>query len=66
MKNTTQNGEILVYLQKGNKITALTALEHFGCLRLSARIHNIRDWGFDVKTEIVKTKTGKHIAEYSL
>lgn len=63
----TQNEEILAHLQSGQSITAMQALEDFGCFRLAARIKNLRDKGHLIKTEqIVTRRTKKHVARYSL
>lgn len=66
MDTKTQNEKILSWLQRGKKITQLAALSRFKCLRLSARIGTLRKRGHDIKTELVKTDSGKWVAEYSL
>jgi len=38
----TQNEQILNYLKDGNSITPKTAYEKFNCMRLGARIHDLR------------------------
>ena len=65
MSEQTQNQQILEYLKRGNKITALEALYQFGCFRLSARIFNLRQRGFNIITDKKKVD-GKTFAEYSL
>jgi hypothetical protein len=63
----SQNKQILEYLKNGNSITPLTALEKFNCLRLSARILDLKDKGYNIKTEMVKSKlSGKTYAKYTL
>lgn len=62
MKTQTQN--ILAHLQLGNSITPIEALNMFGCLRLGARIHDIKRLGYDVITEIKQVGDHKHVAEY--
>lgn len=62
----SQNKAILNALKRGAKLTPLEMLHWFGCLRASARIHDLRSKGFDITTEMVKTKTGKRVAQYSL
>lgn len=57
---------ILVALKNGEKITPLSALEKFGCLRLSARIWDLRHEGYPIVTKNITTPQGKSIAEYSL
>ena len=81
MKAKTQKEQIRFYLESGGKLTPMAALNFWGCFRLSARISNIKDdYLFEyyeqkpsnrkpikhIHTEIVKTASGKRIAEYSL
>ena len=61
----SQNKQILNYLLSGKKLTPLTALNKFGCFRLSARILDLRKEGHNITTENVTSK-GKTFAEYSL
>lgn len=65
-RRPTQAGRILAYLRAGNRITALDALERFGCFRLAARIHELRREGWNVQERTVETRGGKRVAEYSL
>ena len=62
--NRTQNDMILVALKNGERITPLSALEQFGCFRLSARIWDLRNV-HPIKTRHVSTPQGKVVAEYS-
>jgi|TARA_R110002110_G_scaffold101926_1_gene258741 hypothetical protein len=62
----SQTTDILDWLNAGKPITALEALQIFGCFRLAARIADIRAKGIEVTTDTVKTHTGKSIAQYSL
>ena len=64
--STSQTALILAHLSQGKAITPLEALAKFGCLRLSARIWDLRDKGYDIKTRIVTTSTNKNVAEYYL
>jgi hypothetical protein len=59
----SQNDEILTQLKSGNRITPLGALKKWGCLRLGARIHDLRSLGHQIETSIV-TRKGKRYAEY--
>lgn len=61
-----QSTKILNHMLSGGSITALEALQLFGCLRLAARIHDIRGMGIEVKSGSMTTETGKRIAVYSL
>ena len=65
MAKQTQDKQILEYLERGNKITALEALYQFGCFRLSARIFKLRQQGHNIITDKKKVD-GKTFAEYSL
>lgn len=61
----SQCNSILAYLQNGNKITPIEALNKFDCFRLSARIAELRKDGYAIKTEIIH-KGNKRFAEYSI
>ncbi len=61
----SQTERITKYLLSGKKITALKALKLFNCFRLSARIQTIKQ-NYKVTVDMVKTKTGKRIAEYKI
>lgn len=52
----TQNEMILKYLQDYGSITPLDAIREFGCLRLSARIADLRARGYEIETEIQTSK----------
>jgi hypothetical protein len=65
MKTETQNGLIKIWLLKGYTITQLDALKMFGCFRLSARISDLKDQGFNIVTKMVKVND-KRVAQYSL
>ena len=66
----TQNRQILQWLQDGHALTPLEALRKFGCLRLSARIKDLRDLGIEIDTGkkqiIDRNGRKKIVAEYSL
>lgn len=53
------------HLESGKTITPLEALSRYGCLRLGARIYDLKQDGLPVKTEI-KRNGRKRFAEYSL
>ena len=52
-------------LEKGKNITALDALKNYGCLRLAARVLDIKNAGYNVDQNMVK-KNGKTFASYYL
>ena len=60
----SQNKQILSHLQSGLSITPVQALTRFGCFRLAARIHFLRQKGHNIKTELKETPTGKSYALY--
>lgn len=66
----TQNKIILKHLKTHRGITALTAFEKYGILRLSGRIFDLREKGCNIVTvnrEITdRYGTRKTIAEYRL
>lgn len=61
----SQTAEILKALKKGKKLTPLEALDKFGAFRLGARILELRQAGYDIKTRMVR-KGRARVAEYSL
>ena len=65
MKTESQNAIIKGWLLNGRSITALDALNMFGCFRLSARIANLKDQGMDIITDMVQVND-KRIARYTL
>jgi hypothetical protein len=63
MKPESQNALIKGWLLNGYSITPMEALNMFGCFRLSARIANLREEGYDIVTEMV-TINDKRVANY--
>jgi len=53
------------WLLNGKTITALQALNKWGCMRLSARINELRNEGFPILTDNIK-QNGKIFARYRL
>jgi len=62
----SQNAKILSWLENGNKITALEALQLFGCFRLASRVHDLRERGHNITKEMIIQPNGKRVAQYSL
>ena len=62
----SQVDQIQAALQRGERLTALDALERFGCNRLAARIFEIAQRGFPIHTEILVLSNGKKVAEYRM
>jgi hypothetical protein len=61
----SQSKQIIRHLLNGGELTALQALKKFQCLRLGARIYDLRRQGFDINTEMVQ-RGEKRVALYSL
>lgn len=66
--SATQGEKILNYLMEGHTITAIEALNLFGCLRLASRISDlVHKEGYIIYKEMIKDpKTGKRYAQYSM
>lgn len=62
----TQAEQILAALKQGRKITALDALNEFGCMRLGARVLELKDEGYVIEGERFKTPSGKNVKRYFL
>lgn len=66
----TQNEMILDHLKTFGRITPMKALEEYGCMRLSARIADLKERGYrdNIRTEFIsrKNRFGKTVtfAEY--
>ena len=62
----TQMDRILAHLLGGGSLTALEALDRFGCSRLAARIGDIRAMGYQVHAEMVTLDNAKRVARYRI
>ena len=60
----TQKNEIKSHLKMGFRITAIDALDKFGCFRLAARIKDLKDEGMEIDKVMVKTASGARVAQY--
>jgi hypothetical protein len=64
-KNTiSQNDSILAYLQSGKKLNPIEALNLFQCFRLTSRICDLKQRGFNIKKQFVKVSSGKKVMSY--
>ena len=61
--NMTQTQAIYEYLKQGNSLTPLDALSLFGCMRLEARIWELKQQGIDIQMDMIK-HNDKHFARY--
>tara|TARA_B100000579_G_scaffold433396_1_gene452066 strand:+ start:929 stop:1159 length:231 start_codon:yes stop_codon:yes gene_type:complete len=62
----SQNKQIKAHLEKGNTITAISALANFNCFRLAARIKDLKDTGMTIKKRMITNKHGRRYAMYWL
>lgn len=62
----SHNAVILGHLKSGRTITPLEALRLYGCMRLAARVHDLKGRGNDIITRQKHLKNGKKVAEYVL
>lgn len=62
-----QTIQILEHMRAGNSITPIEALQLCGCMRLGARIYDLKQAGHVINTLMVKDeKSGARYACYSL
>lgn len=70
MAKTSQEKEVLKHLQVHKTITSMQAINLYGATRLSAIIYNLRDAGYNIKTnkKTAKNRYGNAVtyAEYEL
>jgi hypothetical protein len=66
MEAKSQKQLVLEYLEKGNTITPIEALNMFGTFRLASRINELRDEGHSIKTIRHITHSGKSVAMYHM
>lgn len=65
MNKISQEKIILEAMKSGDKITPLDALRLCGSLRLSGRIYDLREKGYNIKTNMV-VRNGSRVAQYEL
>ena len=65
IRTESQGKQILKYLQEGHSLTPLDALKKFGCFRLGARIWDLKDKGYNIRTDIIKLGKSR-VASYTL
>jgi hypothetical protein len=59
----SQNVRVKDYLEEGNKLTPIEALDKFGSFRLAAIIHDLRKEGMNILSHM-HTHSGKKYAVY--
>lgn len=65
MTTKNQTSRILNFLRSGRGLTAISALTRFGCMRLAARIEELRHDGVKVRSRTLR-RNGKRFACYSI
>jgi len=61
----SQQDRIINFLATGRSLTPLQALSRFGCMRLGARIWQLKRDGHRIQAEMVR-RGGKTFAQYRL
>ena len=56
MNKLTQKEKVLRHLKEVGPITPLDALNDFAIMRLTSRICELKDEGYDIKSELVSSK----------
>ena len=57
-RTKTQTQHILDHLGRGESLTALIALQMYGVFRLAARVKDLRNLGYPIKSRSVKIPRG--------
>ena len=66
MSPSSQNFWLLAQLKKKRRITSLDAFKEADCMRLSARVYDLRCMGYNIHTENVHLNSSKVIGRYFL
>lgn len=61
-----QTEAILKHLREIGPITPLEALDRYGCLRLGARIWDLKQGGYNIQSDFYELPNGKRVARYWL
>ena len=56
MKTLTQKDRIIRHLNDKGSITALDAMKDYGIMRLASRISELKDEGYNIRSEFVSSK----------
>lgn len=62
----TQHYEILMYLEKGGRLTVAKALTELGVYALSQRCGELRKQGWPIQSRTIETNGGARVSEYFL
>lgn len=61
----SQNVKILKHLMNRKTLNPIQAMTMFGCMRLAARIKNLRNAGYVIISETIN-KNGKRFSQYRM
>ena len=63
----SQNSQILAWLRRGRTLTPRQALDLFDCFRLSGRIYDLKEAGWNIKMSLTPVgQKKKQVAKYYL
>ena len=62
----SQKESVLQYLKSRRQLTPLEALKRFGCMRLGARIYELKQDGHRIHTSMVEVGNDKRVGSYLL
>lgn len=62
----SQNAKIKDHLERYGEITPFEALDLYGCMRLAARVADLRAAGLNIETDYETAKSGARYAVYRL
>lgn len=65
-RRITQEDIVLNHMRKYGSITSMTAFRLYDITRLSAKIYNLREDGYDILTMREVSPSGKHYGRYVL
>jgi len=65
MRTENQKEAVLQHLSTGARLSAIVALHEYGCMRLAARVNELRKEGHVIET-VMMTDGDKRWAEYKL
>ena len=60
----SQQHAILEHLRQGKSLTRLEALNLFGTMQGQTRVSELRQMGHPIKSETIKTPSGKRVSRY--
>ena len=62
----SQSTQLISHMKEHGSITGLQALKLYGCMRLAARVYDLRMKGHRIETQRWRTRSGKYVARYWL